>query len=65
MRAPSRAQFAVIKAALFILLALPAAIAAVRVLMGEVAEPADYLTHISGGAIFAPAARHPAGHAAD
>lgn len=48
MRRISPGQFGFIKWGLFVLLALPAIVAAVRVLSGRVAEPADYLTHISG-----------------
>lgn len=48
MRQLSHRQIGVVKTLLFILLALPSIYAAARVAMGHVAEPADYLTHITG-----------------
>lgn len=50
MRRLQTRQIAMVKAALFVLLGLPAAAALLSVLRGEVAEPVDFLTHASGEA---------------
>ncbi|MCH9757587.1 MAG: sulfoxide reductase heme-binding subunit YedZ [Proteobacteria bacterium] len=48
MRRLSAQHVSRIKIVLFILLVLPSIVAATNILRGEVAEPADYITHITG-----------------
>lgn len=48
LRRLSPRRLAIVKTVLFILLLTPSAYAVSRVLAGDIAEPADYLTHISG-----------------
>lgn len=48
MRRLSSKQVSTIKVVLFFLLLTPSLVAGARVLMGDIAEPADYITHVSG-----------------
>ena len=48
MQQLSPKQVGIVKKALFIGLAIPSIYALVRVLSGDVVEPADYLTHLTG-----------------